>query len=143
MSDTLYSIRIDDNDFREREMWAGDFEVIGPLLGDSATEEECEAVLERVIKHGNKKTRSGCTRFAEWFCATDYYDEILDVVNGAIDSYITDVAFELLASGRNEYGEPIVVLKDDGVTVTKVRQNDGWVHVIREHEDGTIEDMYE
>jgi len=143
MNEELYNIRIGGNDFREREMWAGDFEVIGPLLGDSATEKECEAVLEKVIERGSRRTRNGYTRFGEWFTCTDYYDEICDAVNRAIDAYIADIAFELLANTRNEYGEPVLTLNEDGVTVTKVLQKDGWIHVTREHEDGTVEDIYE
>lgn len=143
MNEELYNIRISGNDFREREMWAGDFEVIGPFLGDSATEEECKAVLEKVIEHGSRPTRCNTTRFAEWFYTTDFYDEICDAVNRAIDVYIANTTFELLANERNEYGESAIITKEGGVTVIKVMQDNGWIHVIREHEDGTVEDIYE
>jgi len=142
-NETLYFAGITADDFRDREMWAGDFDVIGPLLSPDATDKDCADALEKVIEHA-ARIESGCwTNFERWFCNTDYWDEVQAIFNHAIDDYLSATAFEVLATSHTAQCEPVITYRDGDATVTKTLQENGWIHVVIEHDDGTIEDTYE
>lgn len=46
-----------------------------------------------------------------------------------------------LKAGRNEHGENVII-EDGVVKVTKTMQNNGWIRVTIEYDDGTVEELY-
>ena len=48
-----------------------------------------------------------------------------------------------IKAGRNEHGENVIVMDGGEVKVTKTMQDNGWVRVTYEHQDGTVEETYE
>lgn len=48
-----------------------------------------------------------------------------------------------IKAGRNENGENVIVIEGERVRVTRVHQDNGWVRVTYEYEDGTVEETYE
>lgn len=49
---------------------------------------------------------------------------------------------ELLA-GKNELQETVIVEEGEKVRVIKTLQDNGWMRIRIEHEDGTVEELYE
>lgn len=48
-----------------------------------------------------------------------------------------------IMAGKNEHGENVLILEGEKVKVTKTLQDNGWIRVTREYEDGTVEETYE
>lgn len=48
-----------------------------------------------------------------------------------------------LQAGKNKQDENIIVEDGERVKVTKTYQSNGWIRVTIEHDDGTVEELYE
>ena len=48
-----------------------------------------------------------------------------------------------IMAGKNEHGENVIVIDGEKVKVTKTLQDNGWIRVTYEYQDGTVEETYE
>ena len=93
----LYAVTIDCDLIRMREEYEGDFEVIGEILGPDASEDDCKQLLFKVMEKARSTPHyPGSTDFYDWFCDTEYYEQMWDAINNALDEYIDMTAREIV-----------------------------------------------
>ena len=86
----IYELPVTENDFMD----LSEGHDILDRLPDYAYEGVMNAVIGRA--HGG---------FGDWFCSTDHWDKVWDIMNTAIDEYIEFTAREVIESGDYEVAD--------------------------------------
>lgn len=142
-SKVIYALFVNSETFEQREKWNRNFSLIRSMLGEDASNEECQSVLDKIVERAEDENAFALGDFEHWLLDSGHWKAIDEAVEHAVDDYIRETLPKVVPHTKNGNGELVITIKGSNKTTTKTFQRNGWVRVNIEHEDGTSEEIYE